>query len=178
MPILTQMLEQFPFVIKGFHADNGSEYINQSVVRLLNKLLIELTKSRARHRNDNALVECNNGAIVRKHLGFMHIPQKYAPEINQFATDFLNPYLNYHRPCFFPQISTNNKGKQVKTYPYRNMMTPYEKLKSLTNAQSYLKTHISFTMLDDIVYQMTDNEAAKQLNEEKTKLFKNIFEQK
>ncbi len=177
MPILTQMLEQFPFVIKGFHADNGSEYINQSVVRLLNKLLIELTKSRARHRNDNALVECNNGAIVRKHLGFMHIPQKYAPEINQFATDFLNPYLNYHRPCFFPQISTNNKGKQVKTYPYRNMMTPYEKLKSLTNAQSYLKTHISFTMLDDIVYQMTDNEAAKQLNEEKTKLFKNIFEQ-
>ncbi len=58
------------------------------------------------------------------------------------------------------------------------MMTPYEKLKSLTNAQSYLKTHISFTMLDDIVYQMTDNEAAKQLNEGKTKLFKNIFEQK
>ncbi len=178
MPILTQMLEQFPFVIKGFHADNGSEYINQSVVRLLNKLLIELTQSRARHRNDHALVECNNGAIVRKHLGFMHIPQKYAPEINQFATDFLNPYLNYHRPCFFPQISTNNKGKQVKTYPYRNMMTPYEQLKSLTNAQSYLKTHISFTMLDDIVYQMTDNEAEKQLNEEKTKLFKNIFEQK
>jgi hypothetical protein len=46
IPILNQLLDQFPFVIKGFHADNGSEYINQVVARLLNKLLIELTKSR------------------------------------------------------------------------------------------------------------------------------------
>ncbi len=178
IPILTQMLEQFPFVIKGFHADNGSEYINRSVARMLNKLLIELTKSRARHSNDNALVECKNGAIVRKHLGFMHIPQKWAPLINQFTTEHLNPYLNFHRPCFFPEIKTNSKGKQIKTYPYRCMMTPYEKLKSLPNADQYLKSHITFKMLDDIAYKMSDNEAAKQLNEEKAKLFKTIFGRK
>ena len=102
IPILSQLLEQFPFVIKGFHADNGSEYINQVVAKLLNKLLIELTKSRPRYSNDNALVECKNGAIVRKHLGYTHIPQKYAPQINQFTLQFLNPYVNFHRPCFFP----------------------------------------------------------------------------
>ena len=178
IPILIQMLEQFPFVIKGFHADNGSEYINRAVAKMLNKLLIELTKSRARHSNDNALVECKNGAIVRKHLGFMHIPQKWAPLINQFTTHFLNPYLNFHRPCFFPEIKTNSRGKQIKTYPYRCMMTPYEKLKSLPDPDHYLKSHITFKTLDDIAYEMSDNEAAKQLNEEKAKLFKTIFGRK
>lgn len=178
IPILIQMLEQFPFRVKGFHADNGSEYINRAVARMLNKLLIELTKSRPRHSNDNALVECKNGAVVRKHLGFMHIPQKWAPLINQFTTEFLNPYLNFHRPCFFPEIKTNSKGKQIKTYPYRCMMTPYEKLKSLPDAEQYLKSHITFKRLDDIAFQMSDNLAAERLNQEKNKLFKTIFGRK
>ena len=50
-----------------------STYINHRVAQLLNKLLIELTKSRARQSNDNAPVESKNGAIVRKHLGYAHI---------------------------------------------------------------------------------------------------------
>ena len=86
--------------------------------------MIELTKSRARQSNDNALVECKNGAVVRKYLGYIHIPQRWAPAINRFTIAFLNPYLNYHRPCFFPEIATDKKGKQIKRYPYRCMMTP------------------------------------------------------
>jgi len=57
IPVLTQMLAAFPFVLKGFHSDNGSEYINKHVCKLLKKLHIELTKSRSRHSNDNALAE-------------------------------------------------------------------------------------------------------------------------
>ena len=56
LPVLEQILEQFPFRICGFHSDNGSEFINHTVARLLNKLLIEQTKSRPRHSNDNGLV--------------------------------------------------------------------------------------------------------------------------
>jgi|GEM_PF-3655584 len=59
---------------RNYGPDNGSEYINQRVAVLLNKLLIEFTQSRARKTNDNALVEAKNGAIVRKHLGYTHIP--------------------------------------------------------------------------------------------------------
>ena len=51
------MLAQFPFRILGFHSDNGSEFINYKVAELLNKLLIEQTKSRPRRSNDNGLVE-------------------------------------------------------------------------------------------------------------------------
>ena len=172
------LLEQFPFVILAFHADNGSEYINKHVAKLLNKLLIELTKSRPRHSNDNALVESKNGAIVRKHLGYVHIPQKWAPLINAFNRDHLNPYINFHRPCFFPVVINYAKGKQRKTYPYQAMMTPYDRFKSLPNAEQYLKPGITLKQLDDMAIAISDNDAAKQLNEAKLKLYKTIFEQK
>ena len=51
------MLAQFPFPLRGFHSDNGSEYVNHAVAGLLNKLLVEQTKSRPRHSNDNGLAE-------------------------------------------------------------------------------------------------------------------------
>jgi hypothetical protein len=67
LPVLEALIEAFPFVVLGFHADNGSEYINTRVVALLEKLRIEpFTKSRARRTNDNALVESKNGSVVRQ----------------------------------------------------------------------------------------------------------------
>jgi len=178
IPVLEQLLEIFPFQIINFHSDNGSEYINHIVARLLNKLHIELTKSRARHSNDNALVESKNGSVVRKYLGYMHIPQKWAPLINEFNQKYLVPYLNYHRPCHFAETKINEKGKEIKIYPYRNIMTPYEKLKSLPNAEKYLKSGISFQLLDQQMMKQTDLQAAKELKKAQSELFKKIFKQK
>jgi hypothetical protein len=107
IPILEQLLEQFSFELLGFHANNGSEYINKRVAHWLQKLWIEFTKSRSRHSNDNARIESKNGAIIRKHLGYLPIPQKWAPLINDFYRDHFNPYINDHRPCFFPVVITN-----------------------------------------------------------------------
>ncbi len=176
IPLLQQLLAQFPFHLLGFHSDNGSEYINHRLAKLLNKLLIEFTKSRPRHCNDNALVESKNGAIVRKQFGYTHIPQKYAPQINRFCLKYLNPYINFHRPCFFLVIFTDRKGKERKRYSYDNMMTPYEKLKSLPNAESYLKEGTTFKELDDFAASISDNEAARKLNRARNKLFQVIFE--
>lgn len=177
LPTLELVLEAFPFVIRGFHSDNGSEYVNKTVAGLLNKLLIEFTKSRARRTNDNALVEGKNGAIVRKHLGYAHIPQKYAGLINTFNCDYLNPYLNFHRPCFFPEVILDARGKQKKLYRYERIMTPYEKLKSLPKAQHFLKPGLTFAQLDALAMQMSDNEAAAQLHKAQQQLFKQIHEQ-
>ena len=100
LPVLEANLQAYPFPIQGFHTDNGSEYINQRVAALLNKLHIgEFTKSRARKSNDNALVEGNNAAVVRKHLGYDHIPQRFSARVNAFTHDVLSPFLNHHRPC-------------------------------------------------------------------------------
>ena len=174
LPALEQLLNAFPFVVLGFHSDNGSEYINKHVAKLLDKLRIEFTKSRARHSNDNAQAESKNGAVVRKFLGYGHISQRWAPLINDFNQRHLIPYINFHRPCFFPKTVTDAKGKQRKIYLYENMMTPYEKLKSLPEAKDYLKPGVSFEILDEAAHESSDNQAADRLQKARQKLFKTI----
>src|SRR6266851_7040153 len=90
-PVLATVLAQFPFVIHGFHSDNGSEFINQTVAKLLNKLMIRQTKSRPRHSHDNGLAETKDGAIIRKHMGWGHIQAAHADRIQQFYSAHLNP---------------------------------------------------------------------------------------
>ena len=85
LPVIKQMLEQFPFTILGFHADNGSEYVNHRVAQMLDKLRIEFTRSRPRRSNDNALAETKNAAVVRKLFGYEHIPQRHASRFNTFC---------------------------------------------------------------------------------------------
>lgn len=176
IPALEALLDVFPFPIFGFHADNGSEYINKKVAQLLEKLRIDLTKSRPRHCNDNALAESKNASVVRKILGYHHIPQRFAAQVNRFNQEHLNPYVNFHRPCFFPETFVDSKGRQRKRYRYDRMMTPYEKLKSLPNAEQFFKPGLSFQTLDDIAYAISDNEAARRLQAARQSLFESIHE--
>jgi transposase InsO family protein len=148
LPVIRALLDGFPFQILGFHADNGSEYINRQVAQMLEKLRVEFTKSRPRRSNDNGLAETKNGAVVRKHLGYEHIPQHFASAVNAFCAEHLNPYLNFHRPCRFPEAVTDAKGKARKRYPLRLVMTPFEKLKSIPEAASFLKSGITLTALE------------------------------
>jgi hypothetical protein len=174
LPAVQQLLDRFPFELHGFHCDNGSEYINHRLAAMLGKLHIELTKNRPRQSNDNALVESKNGSVVRKHLGYTHIPQRFAARVNAFTLEVLSPYLNYHRPCLFPDEHINARGKRRKRYPYANLMTPYEKLKSLPEAACFLKPGVTFQQLDDIANRHSDNEAARLLNEARANLFRAI----
>ena len=101
LPVLEQLMAQFPFPIRSFHSDNGGEFVNRQVAALLGKLQAEQTKSRPRKSNDNALAESKNAAVVRKTFGYSHIPQRIAGLINTFCQEHLNPYVNLHRPCLF-----------------------------------------------------------------------------
>lgn len=170
VPLLEELLAQCPFVILGFHSDNGSEYINTVVAELLNKLLVKQTKSRARHCNDNALVEGKNGAVVRKHMGYGHIAQRQAAPINEFYRQHFNVYLNYHRPCGFATTTVDRRGKEKKVYDvYR---TPYEALKTQINASDFLKTDVSLEQLEKIAHRQSDNECAAEMQKAKQVLFK------
>lgn len=176
LPALINVLDSFPFKIRGFHTDNGSEYINYTVAELLEKLRIEFTKSRSRHSNDNGLVESKNGSVIRKLYGYMHIPQQYAEEFSGLNSHQVYRYVNFHRPCYFPTTITDDKGKQKKKYCYQDMMTPYEKFRSLSKPSQYLKPGVTFKTLDAFANKMTDNEAAEQMNSARDKLFKQLHE--
>ncbi|GAG24537.1 unnamed protein product, partial [marine sediment metagenome] len=174
VPVLENMLVQFPFIIRGFHSDNGSEFVNKTVAALLNKMLIRFTKSRARHTNDNGLVESKNGSVVQKQLGYAYIPQRCAELINEFNRDFFNPYINFHRPCFFPVTVIDHKGKINKTYPYEEVRTPYERLRSMPQAESYLYPGVALEQLRRIANQMSDNQFAERMVKARSNLFQQI----
>lgn len=171
-PLLEGALSQFPFRILGFHSDNGSEYINKVVAKLLYTLLIEQTKSRSRHTNDNALVEGKNGAVIRRHMGYMHIPRKYARLINEFYQSRFNPYLNFHRQCAFPEKDMDLRGKIRITY--NNYHTPCEKLLSLESVEEYLKSGVTREALTEIQMKQSHLGAAKEMQEAKHRLFTKI----
>src|ERR1700730_904435 len=169
LPVLKAMLEQFPFRIRGFHSDNGSEFINHTVAQLLNKLLIEQTKSRPRHSNDNGLAEAKNGAVVRKHMGYTHIAAPHAAAIEVFYERYFNPYLNFHRPCGVPEQVVNAKGKSSRVY--RWYATPWEILRQLPGLAGHLKEGVTTEELEQKAGVRTDTQAAEEMQKAKEKLF-------
>jgi transposase InsO family protein len=172
LPVLEAMLRQFPFAIKGFHSDNGSEYINRTVEQLLNKLFIEQTKSRARHSGDNGLVETKNAAIVRKHIGFGHIAPGHAKRVNQFHRDFLNPYVNFHRPSAQPEVEIDKKGRKRRLY--KKWLTPLEKLLSLEKPEQYLRQGRTLAALKRAAGALSDTDAALRLQRERDAMFADL----
>ena len=172
LPALEVAIASFPFRIVNFHSDNGSEYINKVVAKLLNKLAIEQTKSRARRTNDNALVETKNGSVIRKHMGYRHIPKRYGSAINEFYRSCFNEYLNFHRPCGYATTTIDAKGREKKKYDVYE--TPYEKFKSLADAERSLKPNIAFVELDAVAKRMSDTEYAMMMQKQKVELLKNL----
>ena len=171
-PVLLALLRQFPFRILGFHSDNGSEYINRTVAHLLNKLLIEQTKSRPRHSNDNGLVETKNGAVIRKHMGYGYIHAAHADRMQQFYTAYFNPYLNYHRPCAQPDLVIDEKGRA--RYTYHRYQTPLETLRAVPNPAQYLRSGITLATLQRIAARHSDTEAAQRMQQAKRQLFTHV----
>ena len=171
IPVLEFCLQMFPFRILGFHSDNGGEYINYTVAKLLSKIKADQTKSRSQRTNDNALVEGKN-VIIRKHFGYVHIPKKFASQIDRYLKDWLVPYLNFHRPCAFATNYVDEKGKIKKNYDQR--MTPFEKLKLIPNIEKYLKHGVTIAALEKIEMQKDDVAFAEEKEKERQKLFKSL----
>jgi len=168
-PVLEQMMRQFPFRILGFHTDNGSEFINKTVARLLEKLRVEQTKSRPRQSGDNGLVETKNGAVIRKYIGYGYIDAGHADAINIFYREYLNPYLNYHRPCAQADVKIDEKGR--KRVSYKRYQTPLETLLLLEKPSQYLRDGLSINALKRVAGAISDTDAARRMQQAKAKLF-------
>jgi len=168
---LDEAFEQFPFGVINFHSDCGSEYINKVVSKILKMAFIKQTKSRARHSNDNALIEGKNASTLRKQMGHAHIPQKYAPLINVFCTKNLNPFLNFHRPCAFATNTVNEKGKVKKIYKSCDYVTPVDRLLAIPNVEKYLKDGVTIDELKKQKLEQSHFEAAEEVSEARKKLF-------
>lgn len=176
LPVIEAMLDAFPFRVLGFHSDNGSEYINHATAKLLEKLRIEQTKSRPRQSTDNGLAETKNAVVIRKTFGYSHIPQHFAAPINLMCMRYLNPYVNFHRPCFFAQERLDIKtGKIKKSYPHDLVKTPFERLEAIKNVESlYLKPGTTLEALKALASNQSDTDAALALKRARDNLFRSF----
>lgn len=176
MPVLKAMLEQFPFRIRGFHSDNGSEFINHTVAKLLETLLVEQTKSRPRHSNDNGLAETKNGWVIRKNMGYGHIASEHAEAFDEFYREHFNSYLNFHRPCGVPEVTIDAKGKQKRKY--RRYLTPWENLRQLPGAGGFLRSDLTLDQLAQHAAKISDTRAAIKLREAQRKLYATLHQKR
>jgi len=167
--VLEQALKLFPFKVAGFHSDNGGENINESVSAVLQRLFVEQTKSRSGKCNDNALVESKNGSVVRKHFGYWHIPKFEARKINAFYRDYFNEFVNYHRACSYATTIVEPNGRKKKKYD--EVMTPCQKLLSISKVEIYLKEEVTVESLEKKMSEKSHLEFAEIMAEEKKKLF-------
>ena len=142
------------------------------MAQLLQKLLVEQTKSRPRHSNDNGLAESKNGAVIRKHMGYGHIAAQHAQAIDKFYQEHFNPYLNFHRPCGVPELVANAKGKQRRIY--RRYATPWEILRQLPELARHLRPEHSEAELERTADAQSDTQAATSMQAAKRKLFSKI----
>lgn len=168
--MLELMIELFPFVIIEFHSDNGSEFINYKTAAILNRLVIEQSKSRSGKCNDNALAETKNGSVLRKQYGKSHIPKKHAEDMQKFDLEYFNVYVNFHRPCRFSIDTFNEKTGKIKKN-YIETMTPYDKFKSLKDAEIYLRPNTTFAELEILAMKESDNEFAERMRKAKIEMF-------
>ena len=102
----------------------------------------------------------------------MHIPQACAQLLNSYHRTYLNPYVNFHRPCFFPVDVIDHKGKIKKKYPYDKINTPYEKMKALPHIENYLRLGVTLERLQAYADQMSDNQFAERMVKARSNLFK------
>ena len=100
---------------------------------------------------------------------------RFADEVNGFHQEHLSPYLNYHRSCcYFPTEVLNAKGRVHQHYRRQYLITPYDKLNSLLDAERHLKPGFSFEQLDEIVYAISDDQATRRLKQARDELFRTI----
>ena len=171
--VLEAAILMFPFLIRGFHSDNGGEFINKEVAKMLGGLLIKQSKSRSGRCNDNALVEGKNGSVIRKHMGHWHIERQHADGIHRFYMEYFNIYLNYHRPCGFATITVDEKGKRHRTY--KTYQTPYQAFRALKKPEQYLREGVSIGGLEKMAKAYSANGFAKLMQAAKYKLFREVL---
>ena len=171
--VLEAVILMFPFLIRGFHSDNGGEFINKQVAGMLGELLIKQSKSRSGRCNDNALVEGKNGSVIRKHMGHWHIERRHADGIHRFYMDYFNIYLNYHRPCGFATITVDEKGKRHRKY--ETYQTPYQAFMALKKPEQYLREGVTMEDLEKTAKAYSANGFAKLMQDAKHKLFREVL---
>jgi hypothetical protein len=124
---LRTIQERLPFPLKGIDADNGTEFINDTLWRFTREMRITFTRSRPYKKNDNAHIEQKNWMNVRRQIGYLRFDTEEARALlNGLYRNELRFYINFFQPSV-KLISKERLGSKVKKI-YDKPKTPYRRL--------------------------------------------------
>jgi hypothetical protein len=117
---------RLPFVLKGIDSDNGSEFINDHLLRYTRQENITFTRGRAGKKNDGCFVEQKNYSVVRRAVGYARYEgSAHVRLLNELYAQ-LRLYSNFFQPVM-KLIRKERHGAKVKK-TYDRPRTPYQRL--------------------------------------------------
>ena len=123
---LERVRQGLPFTLRALDVDNGSEFVNETMIQYCLRNGIELTRSRPYRKNDQAWIEQKNGAIVRKLLGYRRFEGIAAAQALARLYRASRLFVNFFQPSF-KLAEKHRQGAQV-TKRYHPPQTPCERL--------------------------------------------------
>jgi len=135
--------QNIPFTLKGFHCDNGSEFLNRHLIRYFTDRpkVVFFTRSRPYKKNDNAHVEQKNWSHVRQLLGYDRLDQpELIPLINDLYTNEWSLYQNHFCPSFKLLEKTRINSKYRKKYD--KPKTPYQRVMESKDISAEVKQQL------------------------------------
>jgi len=126
---LTSIEAALPFALQGFDCDNGSEFLNWTIVKhfLHRKRPVKYTRSREYHKNDNAHIEGKNWTLIRQYFGYDRFDDKRMVALmNDLYTNQWRLLVNFFLPSMKLQSKHRVKSKSVKRYD--TPLTPFQRL--------------------------------------------------
>lgn len=123
---LQKVRKDLPFALLGLDSDNGSEFINDELLRYCRQEKITFTRSRPYRKNDNCFVEQKNYSIVRRAVGYARYDTDEQCELLNELYSYLRLYTNFFLPTMKLKCKERN-GSKVKKY-YDQPLTPYQRV--------------------------------------------------
>ena len=115
----------FPWLLRGVDFDNDSAFMNEVVVPWCREQKLEVTRSRAYKKNDQAFVEQKNGAVVRRLMGYGRFDGVETARVMARLYAAARLYVNFFQPSFKLKEKRRDGAKMIKRY--HNPSTPYER---------------------------------------------------
>ena len=115
-----------PVPLLSLHTDNGGEFLNHVLVPWCREQGITITRGRPHRKNDQAYVEQNNGAVLRRFIGYHRYSSRAALEALTAVHARLRPYVNFFHPVRKLLSKARHGARVLKRYD--RAQTPYQRL--------------------------------------------------
>jgi transposase InsO family protein len=171
---IQHLAERLPFLLREWHSDNGSEFINACLLRWCRHRGVRFTRGRPYRKNDQAWVEQRNGLLVRRLVGYDRYRSRAAWAVLQRLYGPLRLQHNFFRPVR-KLLSKRRVGSKVLKR-YDAAQTPYQRVLAAggLTAEQRQALAAEFAALDpialarsiqqtlDVLWKLADTRAPRQ----------------